>query len=719
VYLRGVVKLTMKGTMLLSLVLATAWTASAAQSNPLSTVISLMDELTAKIKAEGEAEAKAYKEYTEWCDDAASNVKFEIKSGKSKKEQLEATIAKATDDAGSSASKIEDLASAITADGTELKEATAVREKEAADFAASEAELVDSVGTLGRAINIIEREMAKNPALVQQVQSGDMGKLLKSLSTVIDAAAFSISDRDHLVALVQNRQQGTTDELDDSELGAPAASSYKSHSSNIIDVLEDLKEKAEEELADLRKAEASTKHNYLMLKQSLDDQIAADTKDLNEEKANKAAAEETKATAVGDLAETTKALANSEEVLETTGTTCMTVASDHEATMKSREEELTAIAQAKKLLTENTGGASEQTYSFLQTIEGTGSALHTRADLANAEIVSLVKKLARDQHSAALAQLASRIAAVIKYGASTGEDPFEKVKGLIADMIMKLEKEADSEATEKGYCDDEMAKTKAKKEELGYTVSKLTAKVDKAASKSAALKEDVKELQSELAKLSKSQAEMDSMRREQNADYRKAKTDLDLGLSGVRKALSVLRDYYGSSAAASSAFVQDGADIMATQPAMPEKHSKSGGAGGSIIDILEVVESDFAKNLAIEETQEADAAAEYEKTSQENKVTKTLKEQDVKYKTQEFKALDKDISELSSDRETTNTELAAVLDYDSKIKERCIAKPETYEERKKRREAEISGLKEALSILNGEALVQRKKHGFAGHFLGH
>merc|ERR1719254_189886 len=100
-----------------------------------------------------------------------------------------------------------------------------------------------------------------------------------------------------------------------------------------------------------------------------------------------------------------------------------------------------------------------------------------------------------------------------------------------------------------------------------------------------------------------------------------------------------------------------------TQPAMPVKHSKSAGAGGGILDMLEVVESDFAQNLATEETNEADAAAEYEKTTQENKITKTLKEQDVKYETQEFKGLDKEIAELSSDRETSSTELSAVMEY--------------------------------------------------------
>merc|ERR1719440_2346352 len=127
------------------------------------------------------------------------------------------------------------------------------------------------------------------------------------------------------MALVQNRQGASSD---DDDFGAPAAASYKSHSTNIVDVLDDLKEKAEEELADLRKAEGGAKHNYEMLKQSLEDQIAADQKDMDEEKSAKAAADETKATAVGDLEQTSKDLANGKDALETTGTNCMTVAAD-------------------------------------------------------------------------------------------------------------------------------------------------------------------------------------------------------------------------------------------------------------------------------------------------------------------------------------------------------------------------------------------------------
>merc|ERR1719359_1205572 len=126
----------------------------------------------------------------EWCDDATKNLAFEIKTLTSQKEKLEAAIEQATADIEAGTSKIEELASAIASGEGDLKNATLIREKEHADFLAAEAELVDSIDTLDRAISILEREMAKNPALVQ-VSTANLQGLVQALSAVIDAASFS------------------------------------------------------------------------------------------------------------------------------------------------------------------------------------------------------------------------------------------------------------------------------------------------------------------------------------------------------------------------------------------------------------------------------------------------------------------------------------------------------------------------------------------------
>jgi len=536
-------------------------------------------------------------------------------------------------------------------------------------------------------------------------------RLVSSLSVVLDAAAFSVPDQKKLLAFVQSKEQGEQGdeakaEEDEAALdghrGAPAPAAYEGHSGGIIDVLEDMKEKAEGELSDLRKAEHNAQHNFDMLHQNLSDSIAADTKDMQDQKAFKAESEESLATAEGDLTGTEKDLADAEKVLATAQSTCMTVASDHDASVRSRAEELKVIAEAKQIVKDATsliqrGGG--QSYSFLQVEEGL--RLRSRVDLANAEVVTLIKKLARQHHSLALSQLASKITAVMRFGAASGDDPFAKVKGLIQELIDKLVKEGEAEAKEHAFCTSEMAKTKAKKEEIEEDIAKLAAKIDKAAAKSAKLKAEVKELSAELATLAKLQMEMDSTRHEQHEDYLQAKDDLTRGLEGIRKALGVLREYYGGAA-------------LVQQPPMPETHEKASGAGSSIIGILEVCESDFAKNLAMTESTEADEAEEYEKITQENKVTKMMKTQDVKYKTAEFKSLDKAISDLTSDKETEETELSAVLEYYDKLKDRCIAKPETYEERKARREAEIEGLKEALNILESETATSFTQRGHFG-----
>merc|ERR1719221_271072 len=352
---------------------------------------------------------------------------------KPKKEKLEATIGELAGSITASTTKIDELVASIAADDAELKDATTVREKEAADFAKNEAELMDAIDTLERAIAIISKEMAKNPAALAQIDTSSNARLVQTLGAVIDAAGFAANDQKKLVALVQSRNSD-----DQEELGAPAAAVYKTHSTGILDVLADLKEKAEGQLSDLRKAETNTAHNFAMLKQSLEDQAAADAKDMADEKAAKASAAENKATAEGDLDMTQKDLAASKQQLATARATCVQVAADHESTTAARTEELAVIAKARKILSDTTSGATSQTYSLLQ--------MQSRSDLAGSEVIVAVKRLAKKHHSAALAQLASRISTVLRFG-SSGGDVFGKVKGLISDMIAKLEKEAGAEAT--------------------------------------------------------------------------------------------------------------------------------------------------------------------------------------------------------------------------------------------------------------------------------
>merc|ERR1711871_109718 len=107
---------------------------TAEESNPLGKVFELMSALEAKIIKEGEAEAKAFKEFFEWCDSASQNLNFEIKTAKTNKEKLTAKIAELTSDIQVGDAKIEDLSAAVAENEAELKDAQAVRDTEHSDF---------------------------------------------------------------------------------------------------------------------------------------------------------------------------------------------------------------------------------------------------------------------------------------------------------------------------------------------------------------------------------------------------------------------------------------------------------------------------------------------------------------------------------------------------------------------------------------------------------
>merc|ERR1712141_98407 len=288
-----------------------------------------------------------------------------------------------------------------------------------------------------------------------------------------------------------------------------------------------------------------------------------------------------------------------------------------------------------------------------------------RSQSGGLQVVRFFRELAQRKHFPALAQLSMRMDAAIR--ASEG-DPFAKVKGLIEDMIETLEKEAEEDATEKAYCDKELAETNAKKEAKTNEIKKLSTKIDQMTSRSAQLKGEVAELEKGLSALAKAQAEMDKIRLEEKDAYTKAKAEIEAGIKGVQLALKVLRDYY----------------------AKDKAHAANEGGGAGIIGLIEMTST------------EENAQATYDQETKDNEIEKTTREQDIKYKSEEASGLEKATAEATSDKSGVQEELDAVLEYLKGIEERCIAKAEPYEERVARRTAELAGLKEALSILENE-----------------
>merc|ERR1719482_398581 len=309
-----------------------------------------------------------------------------------------------------------------------------------------------------------------------------------------------------------------------------------------------------------------------------------------------------------------------------------------------------------------------------------------RSDMRR-KLVSKFQQLGKKFHSFALMQMASM----------ASSDPFVKIRGLIEDMIAKLLKEAEEEATQKAFCDKEMGASKTSEAQKMATVDKLATRIDKAEATIAELNEAVKTLESEIAAIDKAQAEATEIRTTESADNKAAISDFRQSADAVVAAMGVLKSFY------------EGSALLQTGRSNSKRPSFGGAktdAGSGIISVLEVAESDFTRLLAETETAEDAAADAYAKQSEENKISKVTKETDAKAKSSEIKSLTVQLGHHKEDHQSTSTELDAVQAYIEKLKPQCEEKAMSYAEKKAAREAEIAGLKEALEILEGSSFLQ-------------
>lgn len=663
----------MRAAVLVSLLAVPAFAAQVKVS-PVQKVVQLLGDLKSKIQKELDAEGKAMDEYAVFCDDEVTETKFAIKTATDSIGRYEAAIAEAEGKIQEYDATIASAGTEVAAKQTELADASSVRKDENNDFVAAEKELVDTIDMLARAAAVLKRELSF--AQGGKIKRSKIESMVNALGLLVEASWISNKNQKALSAFLE---QG--DEL---SLTQPQAKvvAYESKSGGIVQTILDMQDEAEGNLASLRKEEMKKKHTFEMLQQSLTDAIANLEEESKEAAANKSTSEEGKAKAEEDLAKTQASKAADEEYLKTTSHQCQTKASEWEQRQKSAAEEMGALDKAKEIL-------SSGVKVFVQKAVSTkrvAAASVADSDDMRSELVRKLRSLGREYNSFAMMQVANAARA----------DPFKKIRGMIEEMIAKLEKQAQEEATHHAFCTEEKAKSKKARENKTASVEKYQVRVDKAKAGIESLENEVAELSKQLSDLDKAVAEATKIRTQEKADYEVASKDQKDSIEAVAMAMEVLQKFYGG-----ASFIQ--------QPSFGGAKSD---AGGSILSFLEVAQSDFTKMLAETEANESEAKEAYEKFSQDSKVSKAMKQAEVKGKTSEIKSLKVAVKDNSDDLATANKELDAVLEYIEKLKPQCEVKAMTYEEKKAKREAEINGLKSALEILEGEAPAFLQKRSF-------
>jgi len=168
---------------------------------------------------------------------------YSIEKSEAKIADLKAEIKKLDAEIAELNSDISDLSKKISKLENEIEKKTKKREKEHADFVAIETDLATSIDQLGKAADIISK--ASKPAFLQGASKEELTKsaenAMKLIGKILDAGKVNLVTHKGLTSLLQ------TSDADEDE-----QSQHKGGSAAIVEKIEEMKEKAEEELTAAR-----------------------------------------------------------------------------------------------------------------------------------------------------------------------------------------------------------------------------------------------------------------------------------------------------------------------------------------------------------------------------------------------------------------------------------------------------------------------------------
>jgi len=706
----------------------------------IAKVIEMLGEEKDKIKADLAAEEKTMNEYMTWCDDTQTELSYGIKSAKTKIEELTAVIEDNSGQIAALEEEIAGLGNEIAASQADMEEAIAIRKKDHEIFVKAETEQVATVEELEKMGIELKKQMAaftetpppivaegeggaallqggSSPAATfdaflqiknahkkseskttQATQQARIGKMMRAMKLIVHSVYPDANDKKMLLSI---REHGVSafiqqEDAEEPATDAPATGNADAMNAQIaqneknLAAFEELKGKAEESLQRMRDEEtkAQSEHdiNMMSLKQEItlaEENVADAKKEVGRLSQEKAEAEEE----LSDVEASKKA---DEKSLEETTQECTATAEAWAMRQKEAAAEMAAIEKAKEIL------ASRVTVliqvNLKRNSDDATSDQRSKTQKTRAALIAHFRGLGNKLHSLAMLNLVSLAA----------QDPMQKVKDLLTDLIAKLEKEAKEAADLHKFCQEEKKKTKAAMEKKTMELDKLSTRIEKAEATKKEQEELIAANSEEIASMESGNAEATKIRNEEHANFVKVDTDFTQAAEAVDDAIDALKEYYGD-----AFFLQTNSETDSTATTSDDAPPSFGGAkkdaAGGIIGILETMGEEFRKTVKENQATEREAVKAFEKLGNENKVALATKEAEIKGAESQIKALEVSLKDNGADLKMVNKEKAAIEEYIAKLKPQCEGRVVPYEERKAKRDAEIAGLKEGLAILEAES----------------
>merc|ERR1719194_170723 len=171
--------------------------------------------------------------------------------------------------------------------------------------------------------------------------------------------------------------------------------------------------------------------------------------------------------------------------------------------------------------------------------------------------------------------------------------PFDKIIGMIKDMIAKLTATAGEEADHKEFCDGELKENKMTRDSKTSDVNSLTATKERLEAQIAKLKEERAALADAVAELDAAMSEATSIRQKESNENTEAIKDAKAAQEAVKAALGVLEGFYAKAASA-TALTQTRDPKHEAPESFTEPYTGMG-QGTGVIGMLQVILSDFVR----------------------------------------------------------------------------------------------------------------------------